>query len=132
MDDAKKWTNVFNEKFVEFTTDLIELFPDDKDFKMCKQSFNLLKLVDEREPVRKFRMYAAKYEDRIMKKDEQFLLEHDFDEEINMTPPPTGTNISVDILMKLKNYWKCMAPENKETVWSYLILLYKVNARIVI
>ena len=82
MVDTRKWITVFNEKFLEFIKDLIQTFPEDKDFKLCKQSFSLLQMVDERKPSEMFRAYALKYQDRIMKKDETFFLNHDFKEEL--------------------------------------------------
>ena len=46
---SDKWIDCFNDKFEEFLKDLIICFPDDKDFKMFKHSFNLLKMVDMHE-----------------------------------------------------------------------------------
>ena len=128
MGDNKKWVSVFNAKFTEFIKDLIETFPDDKDFKLCKQSFSLLQMVDEKKPVEMFQIYAMKYKERIMNKEEGFFLNHDFKEELENSHDP---NFSVDLLLKLKQCWKSLEKKNKDVIWSYLELLYKVNAKIV-
>ena len=62
---SDKWIDCFNEKFEEFLKDLIICFPDDKDFKMFKHSFNLLKMVDKKQSIRFFRVYGPKYKEHI-------------------------------------------------------------------
>lgn len=120
-----KWIRCFNAKFEEFLKDLIETFPTDKDFLMSKQSYNLLKLVDETKPALMFKTYCLKYKDQIMKKDESFFLEHDFAEEVEREE-----NLSEDLLCKLKGYWKNLGSTNKDTIWQYLGLLYKIEEKI--
>ena len=127
MTDNKKWVNVFNEKFSEFIKDLIETFPDDKDFKLCKQSFTLLQMVDEKKPVEMFQIYAMKYKERIMNKEENFFLKHEFKEELEKSDDP---NFSVELLLKLKQCWKTLEQKNKDVIWSYLELLYKIENKI--
>lgn len=127
MTDNKKWVNVFNEKFSEFIKDLIETFPDDKDFKLCKQSFTLLQMVDDKKPAEMFQIYAMKYKERIMNKEENFFLKHDFKEELEKSDDP---NFSVELLLKLKQCWKTLEQKNKDVIWSYLELLYKIENKI--
>lgn len=128
MTDTKKWIHVFNEKFSEFIKDLIETFPDDKDFKLCKQSFNLIQMVDEKKPIEMFRTYAIKYKDQILKKEESFFMNHDFKDEMDTSDDP---NFSIELLMKLKQCWKSLVKKNKDVIWSYLEILYKINEKIV-
>ena len=127
MVDTRKWVQVFNEKFLEFIKDLIETFPNDKDFKLCKQSFSLLQMVDERKPSEMFRAYALKYQERIMMKDESFFLKHDFKEELDTNQ---DANFSLELLVKLKTCWSTLLEENKNVIWSYLQILYKINDKI--
>lgn len=129
MESTNKWVGIFNEKFLEFNKDLIHLFPDDKDFKLCKQSFSLLQMVDEKKPVEMFRMYALKYQEKIINREEDFFLKHDFKEELESNGE---SNFSIDILIKIKNYWKNLSGSNKDIVWSYFSILYKINEKIVI
>lgn len=128
MEENLKWINVFNEKFDEFIKDLIQTFPDDKDFKLCKNSFHLLKMVDITKPVQMFKAYALKYQNQIAIRDEQFFMNHDFKEEIENSE----TNLSLDVLKRVKLYWIDLDAENKKIIWSYLNLLYKLNDKICI
>jgi hypothetical protein len=129
MDDSSKWISCFNTKLEEFLKDLILTYPDDKDFVMFKQSFNLLKLVDDRKPVQMFAVYAPKYREQILKQDETFFLYHDFKEEFDNI---NDSNLSLNILIKLKNYWSQMNSENKGIIWKYLNILFKLNDKICI
>jgi hypothetical protein len=125
MDDNTKWINCFNVKFEEFLKDLIETFPNDKDFKLCKQSYNLLKIVDYRKPIMMFNIYGQKYKAPIEKRDDAFFLTHDFKEELDQEE-----NFSTDLLIKLKSYWRTMTDDNKTVIWQYLELLYKINDKV--
>ena len=123
MGDKYKWTNTFNNTFQEFINDLINTFPDDKSFKLCKQSFTFMKNIDDTKPIEMFRVYALKYREQIISRDEGFFLNHDFKDEITAD----NVNLSVEILMTLKSYWKQLTDDNKDVVWKYLVLLYKLN-----
>ena len=67
-----KWIDCFNTKFDEFVKDLILLYPDDKDFKMLKNSFNLVKLADTKKPYELFQKYSSDFEQYVMNRDEAF------------------------------------------------------------
>ena len=82
-----------------------------------------MKNIDDRKPIEMFRVYALKYKDQIVRRDEGFFLTHDFKDELTAE----NVNLSVEILITLKSYWKTLHEENKEVVWKYLILLYKLN-----
>jgi hypothetical protein len=130
-DQNAKWTSCFNSKFEEFIKDLIDTFPDDSYFLMCKQSFNLIKIVDENKPMEMFKTYALIYRDQIMVKDEQFFLVHDFEEIEGIKEMESSSNFA-SILGKLKIHWGSLNTINKDIIWKYLILLYKINDKICI
>ena len=125
MNDKLKWITMFNNKFEEFIKDLILLHPEDPDFKAAKTSFNMLKIVDENKPYELFKHYGKRYEVHVKKKDDNFFLNHSYDEELKTAP-----NFTDDIIVKLKQYWIKMNNENKETIWKYLEVLYKINDKL--
>ena len=127
MDNNTKWISCFNSKIEEFMTDLISSYPNDKDFLMFKQSFKMLKLVDDTKPAVLFKMYTMKYIDQITSKDEKFFLDHDFKDELNSSD---NQDFSSEMLSKLKSYWSTMSSENKEAIWNYLNLLCKIILKI--
>lgn len=105
----------FNKKFEEFLTDLITVFPEDLDFRMFKNSFQILKNLDERKCISMFSQHAAAYCGPIIAKDERFFLDQSFDE----LAPIAGNNIII-LVDKLKHMWSELDSVNRETVWKYL------------
>lgn len=127
LDANTKWNSCFNSKLEEFLKDLISSYPHDKDFLMFKQSYNMLKLVDDTKPAFLFKMYTMRYLDQITNRDEKFFLDHDFNDELNSVD---NKDFSSELLNKLKSYWSTMSSENKEVIWKYLNLLCKIILKI--
>jgi len=107
----------FNKKFEEFLGDLITTFPEDKDFRDFKNSFNLLKNIDDKKPIQIFQMYAPMYREQLLSRNEQFFLQNDYSE------LSKEKNITSELIGKLKNYWVELNEENRDIVWKYLIIL---------
>jgi hypothetical protein len=113
---------LFNNKIVEFVKDLIIVLPNEKDFKLFKNSLQLLITTDKTQPRKIFDLVITKYglKEKILLKDEKFFLEGGTEELAGQE------NVSLDLIAKLKQYWVELK-EDKETIWSYLILLCKIS-----
>lgn len=122
-ENSNKWINMFNKKFEEFIKDLILLYPNDADFKTMKSSFNMLKIVDEKKPIEMFMTYGNKYKEMVENKNESFFLQHDYKTELELVDTK---NITDEIIGRLKTYWISTNDANKDTIWKYLQLLYKI------
>ena len=72
--------NIFVTQLMNFTNDLILLFPNDKDFKLFKNGIVLLKATNPRKILTLFDQYVSKYESKIMVKDETFFLVNTYEE----------------------------------------------------
>lgn len=120
-----KWIECFNTKFEEFVKDLIHLYPEDKDFKLLKNSFSLLKMADFKKPYMLFAVYSVQYEESVTNRDEDFFLNHNFKDIVE-----NETNFTDELMMKLKTYWKTLTEENKETVWKYLTLFFQIKKKV--
>jgi hypothetical protein len=116
-----KYFQLFNNKMNEFIRDLINVFPDDKDFKLFKNSFDLLKIANEEQPCKVFYNVTQKFKQHILEKNEIFFLEKDYTDIIE-----TDTDITTSLINKLKNYWTLLE-NDKQTVWNYLIVLVKLS-----
>jgi hypothetical protein len=127
MDTEKKRKIVtcFNTKFGEFLRDLSNTFPEDNDFKVFRNGFNLLKLASENQPIQTFKFFAEPYKSKILEKDENFFLQNKFEKE--MLTVEAQENVTEELIEKLKGYWATMSDENKEIVWNYLQLLLKLT-----
>lgn len=120
-----KWISIFNSKFEEFVKDLITLYPDDKDFKMMKNSFNLMKLADDKKPFELFSRYGGSFEKQVQTKDESFFLDHSYTDAVD-----NESNFTEELVNKLKSYWRDMADNDKEVIWQYLGLFFGLKNKI--
>lgn len=99
------------DQFTSFLTELSEMFPEDPDFSLFLTSVRLLKSTNPSLLVKHIYVNTIEYEEKIMNKDEQFFMEHSFEQH--------KENVDMDILSKLKQYVSSMSPESKESVWKY-------------
>lgn len=118
----KKWIDVFNQKFEEFIKDMILIYPEDKDFKLMKNSFNILKLADEKKPFEMFAKFGSKFEEPVKSRDEDFFLSNTYSD-----IRAEESNLTDDLIDKLKGYWKNLSDDNKEAIWKYLEIFFKLK-----
>lgn len=126
MSANKKWITVFNQKFEEFIKDLILIYPDDKDFKLMKNSFNLLKLADDKKPFEMFCRFGGGFEEPVKNRDEKFFLTNDY-KDISAQE----SNLTQELISKLKKYWSDLTEDNKDTIWRYLEVFFKLKNTII-
>lgn len=128
-DERRKWVTCFNSKFEEFINDLISLY-DDMNFKTVKSSFNMMKVVDENKPYQLFSKYGSKYKEYVQTRNEMFFLNYDYLDEINKTDITIDKDNCTNIITIIKGYWYDMNDSNKEIIWKYLEILYKLLDKI--
>lgn len=115
------YIQTFNNKMDEFFKDLINVFPNDKDLKLAKSAFNLSKLNNVELPCKIFYKAIYNYKDNILKKNENFFLENDYNDLVI-----DDIDITSQLIQKIKDNWKSLNNKDKECVWTYLILLYRL------
>lgn len=125
MTDKHKYNEMFNNKMSEFIKDLIEVFPNDKDFKLAKNSFNLCKLTDEKAPAKLYHDMIKPFKQHILAKNDSFFLTNDYSDIIQ-----NDTDVSTELIIKLKSYWVSLR-EEKDVVWQYLTLLTRISDKCV-
>ena len=112
---------LFNKKLVEFAEDLIYICPDVTDFRLfyntCVWAISFRK-----EFCQEFFQHNVLnlYGPRIHAKDESFFLQESY--EVYHEFLKENYN-DLNLLQQLKNIWKDLDAENKDTVWKYLKLL---------
>ena len=121
MTDKQKFVEMFNNKMSEFIKDLIDVFPNDKDFKLAKNTFNLCKLTDEKKPAKLYNAMIQPFKQHILNKNDEFFLTNDYSDIIQNDP-----DVSSELIIKLKSYWVSLKTE-KDVVWQYLILLTRIS-----
>ena len=121
--------NAFNQKFEEFLGDLVNVFPEDTDFRMFKNSFNLVKNIDDRKVMTLFIQHSPMYRDHILAKNDAFFLGTDFGEIYKKDM--NENNITLELINKLKNLWRELNEENRKFVWKYFTLFLALQDKYV-
>lgn len=106
---------VFNKKLMEFIKEIIEMYPDNKDFKSMRAQLRMIMSSSETLPIEKFKKYVAiQYRDNIDSRNEDFFLKLDL----------SGTPFAS--FNYLKNMWENTSDNTKNAMWKYIELLTKL------
>jgi len=113
--------SAFNNQLQEFIEELIKVFPEDNDFKTFETSLYMLKKANPRKILELFKTYIIPYSDKILKKDENFFLEENYEHLYNQNN--TNAEKGWIITNKLKKYWNEISNNTKDIIWEYFKVL---------
>lgn len=113
----------FYDQFGNFMQELIALFPEDPDFRTFETFLKMLSKTNPMQPIKLFKEYCDKFEDKINSKDESFFLSYSYADE--------GLGDMMDVVGKLSGYYKGMNEESKKSIWEYLFVLKELSKRAV-
>jgi hypothetical protein len=120
---SNPYLTAFNNLLNKFNEELISTFPEENDFKVYSRGIQMINSANAKKICLLFKNYMILYRNNIEEKDESFFLTNNYKEIVN--------NIKSEgvegIIQKLKNYWKILSEENKETIWQYLNSLIKLS-----
>ena len=114
----------FNKLVFQFNDDLIAVFPQENDFKLSRNTFELLDKVNYKKIFELVGPHLIVHKDYILQRDEEFFITTDASKYVESE--------DLIIIKKLRDYWKKdMDDANKEKVWSYLNNSLKLTQMIV-
>lgn len=114
----------FNKLVFQFNDDLIAVFPQENDFKLSRNTFELLDKVNYKKIFELVGPHLIVHKDYILQRDENFFITTDASKYVESE--------DLIIIKKLRDYWKKdMDDANKEKVWSYLNNSLKLTQMIV-
>lgn len=103
---------IFNKKLMDFVKEIIEIYPDNRDFKSMRSQLRLVISSSETLPIEKYKKYVSDvYADNIKTRNEDFFLKLDL----------TGTPFAS--FNYLKDMWKVTSDNTKNAMWKYVELL---------
>ena len=126
---STKYHEMFNTALENFINDLIKTFPEDNDFKLFKGTIRILKLASTKKPLELFNLgLTDEYKQNIRDRNDNFFLDNDYSDVLNNDKlnKTSNDNVSNELIVKLKNYWKDLNNENREIVWNYFTILLKL------
>ena len=111
----------FFKQLVEFVGQLEEMFPDDPDFAVFQTFLGLVQRTNPQMILATIREHVVdKYEAQIASRDEAFILTYDskeYDGDV------------MNIVSKLRTYWKTLSEPSKNAMWQYLHVLTQLCKR---
>jgi hypothetical protein len=115
---------IFNDHFVEFITDIHNVFPEDPDILAAKNSLIAIRKANPKLIVKIWIKYVAMpYQDRIMAGDINFFIEKDYSNDLTKSNNPDQIMESID---RLRNPVKLMNPDNQQKTMKYIQNLCKI------
>jgi hypothetical protein len=114
---------VFNNIAHDMLTDMSDRFPGNQELAACLAFHNMACKANIRLPYEKFVEYAVvPYGDRLLAHDDAFFMEQSYEK-------VTGERGS-GFVEALKNLWKHMAEDDRQSVHDYLDLLLSVHGKL--
>ena len=130
----KRFYELFNNKITHFINDLINVFPEDNDFKLFKNTINLAKLANEKILLDYFKAGVNdEFKKNIIDRNEDFFLKNNYESVLNNEKIGNAINkenINDKLIDKLKNYWTQLNEDNRKIVWDYFNILLQLSEKI--
>jgi len=115
---------IFNDHFVEFLTDIHNVFPDDADILTAKNSLIAIRKANPKLIVRIWLKYVANpYKERIIAGDVNFFVEKDYSKDLTRSGNAEQIMECID---RLRNPVKNMTPDNQAKTMKYIQNLCKL------
>lgn len=112
----------FAKEIKAFLKELIRVFPDDRDIKLVSSTVNIAMMDEPDNPKDDipYKLYTMllNHEDLIVNRDPEFFVRA----EVN--------DVDIPIFSKLTYYWEHLAPENRECVWDYIQVLFRLSKKL--
>jgi len=119
---------IFNDHFVEFITDIHNVFPEDADILAAKNSLIAIRKANPKLIVKIWIKYVAMpYQDRIMAGDINFFIEKDYSNDLTKSNNPDQIMESID---RLRNPVKLMNSDNQQKTMKYIQNLCKIASMV--
>ena len=111
----------FFKQLVEFVGQLENMFPDDPDFAVFQTFLGVVQRTNPQMVLATIREHVVtKYEAQIASRDEEFILNYnssEYDSDV------------MNIVSKLRTYWKTLSEPSKNAMWQYLHVLTQLCKR---
>ena len=128
------YLSTFTNLIEEFVDKLSQLYPDDQDFIHFKTFILLLKKTNPRKILDIFNKHCLQYKEDIVAKNETFILLTDFVKDKNnknsKNKDTSNDEYILNVMIKLRHYWKSMNKETIENIWKYLNIFILLSSKI--
>jgi len=117
--------NAFNDHFMEFVNDIINVFPNDTDILAAKNSFMLIRKANPKMIIKIWhKQVVEKYEKFIDEGNISFFINKDYKDDLTNAENSEKITEAID---RLRNPVKLMTQEDQEKVMKYIQNLKKLS-----
>ena len=115
----------FNDHFMEFVSDIINVFPDDVDLASAKNSFILIRKANPKMIIKIWQKFVVeKYSDVIDKDDISFFINKDYSSDLSNAE---NSDKIMEAINRLRTPVQMMTPEDQKKVMKYIQNLKKLS-----
>jgi len=115
----------FNDHFMEFVSDIINVFPDDTDLATAKNSFILVRKANPKMIIKIWQKFVVeKYGDVIDNDDISFFINKDYSTDLSNAE---NSDKIMEAINRLRTPVKMMTPEDQKKVMKYIQNLTKLS-----
>jgi hypothetical protein len=115
----------FNDHFMEFVNDIINVFPEDADILAAKNSFIIIRKANPKMIIKIWHKYVVeKYNEVIDSDDISFFINKDYSEDLSNAE---NSDKIMDSINRLRNPVKMMTAEDQKKVMKYIQNLKKLS-----
>jgi DNA polymerase/3'-5' exonuclease PolX len=123
---ASNLLSVFNDHFVEFVTDIQNVFPEDHDILVAKNSLIAIRKANPKMIVKIWKTFIVdKYQKEIEAGNLDFFMEKDYSQDVANAE---NSGKIMESINRLRGPIKQMTPENQEKTMKYIQNLTKLAA----
>ena len=115
----------FNDHFIDFVNDIINVFPDDVDLASAKNSFTLIRKANPKMIIKIWQKFVVeKYSDIIDKDDISFFINKDYSADLSNAE---NSDKIMEAINRLRTPVQMMTPEDQKKVMKYIQNLKKLS-----
>ena len=115
----------FNDHFMEFVNDIINVFPEDADLAAAKNSFILIRKANPKMIVKIWQKFVVeKYSDVIDNNDISFFINKDYSSDLSNAE---NSDKIMEAINRLRGPVQMMTPEDQKKVMKYIQNLKKLS-----
>ena len=119
--------NAFTTQMENFSREICQLYPNDADLRLGHNMIILLKKTNPRKLLELYDTYVTDFREQIDQKNENFFIQHDFND---VASKNQNEEMTFNLVVKIKEYWKDLSDTNKETSWKYFQVLNKLSDKL--
>jgi len=123
------YTKLFNQKLQELVTDLLSLYPDDRELKKIKMGLPMIIQANPKMTVKHFSEHVLPHKEQLLNRDFESIVKL-AKEKVDKVDQEIVQQLDiVGIFSKINDRYEKMSEGNRDAIWKYATILIKLAER---